>query len=192
MDIEEVKKELTENVEEADAYYTNYPENGEYPQGYASGCEYAIKLLENLQKKKVVIPKFIANNIKYHKKYGSTLRDALGRTFDQGVESDVYCWFFADDGDENVMKYISAWDNGYEVEKEPKYLVRVKGFKNHNEYYNEYCINYDCGDEIICLDDKYERNNFKTIFTKSWLKDHWSEYDAYNNAGLLEFEEVEG
>jgi hypothetical protein len=61
VDIEEVKKELTENVEEADAYYTNYPENGEYPQGYASGCEYAIKLLENLQKKKVVIPKFVAD-----------------------------------------------------------------------------------------------------------------------------------
>lgn len=116
MDIEEIKKELKENMEEADADYTNYPENGEYPQGYASGCEYAIELLENLQEKKAKIPEFIANDIKYHKKYGSTLRGALGSVFNQDVGSDVYYWFFANDGDENVRKYIRAWDNGYEVE----------------------------------------------------------------------------
>jgi hypothetical protein len=67
--------------------------------------------------KKVVIPEFIANNIKHHKKHGSTLRGTLGSTFAKGAESDVYDWFvYADDGDENIRKYISAWDNGYEVE----------------------------------------------------------------------------
>ncbi|MGK4094436.1 DUF1642 domain-containing protein [Pediococcus pentosaceus] len=117
MNIDEVKKELTANMEEADADYTNYPENGEYPQGYASGCEYAIELLENLQEKKVKIPEFVANDIDGRKKEGSTLRDALEDGFDWGMESDVYDWFvYADDGDENVRKYIRAWDNGYEVE----------------------------------------------------------------------------
>lgn len=116
MNIDEVKKQLTESMEEANDDYTNYPENGEYPQGYASGCGYAIGLLENLQEKKVVIPEFIANHIKCRKKYSYTLRGALGSAFGQTAESDVYYWFLADNGDENVKKYISAWDNGYEVE----------------------------------------------------------------------------
>lgn len=150
----------------------------------------AIGLAEKLDEpKKVVIPEFIANDIKYHKKHGYTLLGTLGSKFDQGLESDVCYWFLTDNGDENFRKYISAWNNGYKVKKEKKYRVLIKGFKNYN--YNEYYINYDCDDEIICLDDKYERNNFKTIFTKQWLKDNWPEYEAYNNAGLLEFEEVE-
>jgi hypothetical protein len=156
---------------------------------YFNGVDYAIDLAEKLDEpKKVVIPKFIAIDIKYHKNYGSTLRDALGRTFDQGVESDVYCWFFAADGDENFMKYISAWSNGYEVEKEPKYHVKIKGIGLEEEWLNcvvgEYTLYFE-------LDSKLEAPNIKNAFTKNWLKDNWSEYEAYNNAGLLEFEEVE-
>ncbi|MCH3988853.1 DUF1642 domain-containing protein [Pediococcus pentosaceus] len=186
------KEEYAKTLEKYAADKVADAKHDDYYAGYFDGLKKAIKLTKELDEpKKVVIPEFIANDIKYHKKHGSTLRGALGSAFDSDEESNVYYWFFTDDGDENVRKYISAWNNGYEVEKEPKYLVRVKGFKNHNEYYNEYYINYDCGDEIICLDDKYERNNFKTIFTKSWLKDNWPEYEAYNDAGLLEFEEAE-
>ncbi|WP_159209555.1 DUF1642 domain-containing protein [Pediococcus acidilactici] len=118
MDIEEVKEELTKRMVEVYSDYMEDPVGGEYAEGYASGCEYAIELLENLQEKKVKIPEFIANDIKYHKKYGSTLRGALGSVLDQDAGSDVYYWFFADDGDENVRKYIRAWDNGYEVEND--------------------------------------------------------------------------
>ncbi|MEJ1293123.1 hypothetical protein QY883_04510 [Pediococcus acidilactici] len=61
MDVEEVKEELTKRMVEAYSDYMEGPADGEYADGYASGCEYAIELLENLQEKKVVIPKFVAN-----------------------------------------------------------------------------------------------------------------------------------
>lgn len=116
MDIEEVKKELTKCMVEAYLDCLEDPVGGEYADGYASGYEYAIELLEKSQEKKVKIPDRIANDIKCHKKYCYTLRGALGSAFGQTAESDVYYWFFADNGDENVRKYIRAWDNGYEVE----------------------------------------------------------------------------
>ena len=149
------------------------------------GLKKAIKLTKELDEpKQVIIPEFIANDIKYHKKCGYTLLGALGSTFDQGLESDVYCWFFADDG--SVKKYINAWNNGYEVEKEKKYLVKVKGICQGNQW-----LDYEVVEDKRYFEINSESEKYKTYFTKQWLKDHWSEYDAYNNAGLLEFDEVE-
>lgn len=134
--------------------------------------------------KKVVIPEFIANDIKYHKKHGYTLLGALGSAFDQGLESNVYCWFFADDG--SVKKYINAWNNGYEIEKEKKYRVKIKGFDDFNG--TKY-VNYQMPENIFLLNSCIESEKYKTYFTKQWLKDNWPEYEAYNDAGLLEFRE---
>lgn len=163
-------------------------EDNAYGSGYSDALQEAISLTGQLDEpKKVVIPEFIANDIKYHKKYGSTLRDTLRSTFEQGLESDVYYWFYADNSDENFRKYVSAWDNGYEVEKEPKYHVKIKGFDNYSDL--KY-VNYKIPDSTFGLNSQLEVPTIKTKFTKQWLKDNWSEYEVYNNAGLLEFEEV--
>lgn len=157
----------------------------DYCDGYVDGLKKAIKLTKELDEpKQVIIPEFIANDIKYYKKRGYTLLGALGSTFDQELESDVYCWFFADDG--SVKKYINAWNNGYEVDKEPKYRVQIKGFEETTNY-----LNYDVNSKEFFVDTAGLGSGIKIKFTKSWLKDNWSEYEAYNNAGLLEFEEVE-
>lgn len=183
------KDEYVKTIEKTAADNAVNAKHDDYYDGYFDGLKKAIELSKELDEpKKVAIPKFIAIDIKYHKNYGSTLRDVLGSTFDQNVESDVYCWFFADGGDENVRKYIRAWDNGYEVEKEPKYKVRIKGFDGFD--CTKY-VNYHMPDNIFLLNDRIQTKKSKTSFTKQWLKDNWSEYDAYNNAGLLEFEEVE-
>lgn len=106
--------------------------------------------------KKVVIPEFIANDIKYHKKHGYTLLGALGSTFDQRLESDVYCWFFADDG--SVKKYINAWSNGYEVEKEKKHYVKIcDGYSGY--------LNIDNFTGKMSVANMSEDNRFKTKFT---------------------------
>lgn len=168
-------------LKEADSYGEGYTD------GLAEALDYAIDLAEKLDEpKKVVIPEIIANDIKYHKKHGSTLRGALGSAFDSDDESNVYCWFFAANGDENVRKYISAWDNGYKVEKEPKYLVKIKGICQGNQW-----LDYELVGDKRYFEINTESEKYKTYFTKQWLKDNWSEYDAYNNAGLLEFEGVE-
>lgn len=183
------KDEYVKTLEKVAADNAVNAKHDDYYDGYFDGLKKAIKLTKELDEpKKVIIPEFIANDIKYHKKHGSTLRGILGSAFAQGVESDVCCWFYAGDGDENVRKCISAWDKGYEVEKEPKYHVKIKGIGLEEEWLNcvvgEYTLYFE-------LDSKLEAPNIKNAFTKNWLKDNWSEYEAYNNAGLLEFEEVE-
>ena len=184
MDIEEVKEELTKRMVEAHLDYIEDPVGGGYQEGYASGCDYAIKLLENLQEKKVVIPKFVADDIKYHKGRGETLRSTLGDVFGQYVESDVCYWFFADDGDENVRKYISAWDNGYDVE-EPRRVVKLKGIHGARKYIR---LN-DEGKAVLGI--KGDSGITGGALTVEEAKEKWPEFEAYNDAGLLEFEEVE-
>lgn len=182
------KDEYVKTLEKHMAKKVLLTKQDDYYAGYFYGLKKAIGLAEKLDEpKKVAIPEFIANDIKYHKKKGSTLRGTLESTFEQGLKSDVWCWFFDNDGEENVRKYISAWDNGYEVEKEKKYCVKIKGFSSFIYSY----VNYNISDDTLELNSKLEAPSIKTAFTKSWLKDHWSEYEAYNNAGLLEFEEVE-
>lgn len=156
---------------------------------YFNGVDYAIDLAEKLDEpKKVIVPKFVANDIDRRKKKGSTLRIFLEDTFDWRTKSDVYYWFFADGGDENFMKYISAWNNGYEVKKEPKYHVKIKHFNSSD---NALYVNHNNARGDFFLEGKKQTPSVHTIFTKSYLKSHWTGYDTYNNAGLLEFEEVE-
>ena len=71
-------------------------------------------------------------------------------------------------------------------DKEIEKYVRLKGFLKTNGY-----LNYDVNFEKFFVDNTEPDSCLKIKFTKSWLKDNWSEYEAYNNAGLLEFEKVE-
>lgn len=152
----------------------------DYYDGYFDGLKCAADLAEKLDKpKKVVIPEIIANDIKYHKKHGSTLRGALGSAFDQDEESNVYYWFFAANGDENVRKYISAWDNGYEVEKEKKYRVKLPGMVGSN------------GQQYISksMDDKLFACAYRDYLEQEFTKEELEKFP--NWVQQLEFEEVE-
>ncbi len=87
----------------------------------------------------------------------------------------------------NICRLLRAFENGYEIEKEKKYLVKIKGICQGNEWLN--CE--VAGDtRYFELNSSTESKIYKTNFTKQWLKDNFPEYEAYNNAGLLEFEEV--
>lgn len=72
------------------------------------------------------------------------------------------------------------------TKKEIEKYVRLKGFLKIMGY-----LNYDVTFEKFFVDTTEPENCTKIKFTKSWLKDNWPEYEAYNSAGLLEFEEVE-
>lgn len=177
MDIDEVKKELTKNIEEADAEYTNYPENGEYPEGYASGCDYAIELLEKLDEpKKVVIPQFVADWIE---------NDYWGKepiNIVHGVVEDSDCgprgeWL---DDIENQKLLLNAIANGYEVEKEPKYRVKLPGLAGNNG--QQYISKSADGKLFACARHDYLQQEFTNDELKQlpdWIR-------------RLEFEEVEG
>lgn len=187
------KEELLKQLEEENKSIVsklNPTGRGTYARGmgYSDGLDYAINLVEKLDEpKKVVIPKLIAKLIEGASViYGNEpLRIAHGIVA-KGTSNDSGGSWLSDVNNQKLL--LNAIANGYEVEKEPKYFVRIKGFPRFTD--SQY-LNYRTCDGAFELDSKLEAEHVKTTFTKSWLKDNWPRYDDYSNAGLLEFEEVE-
>lgn len=179
MDIDEIKKQLTKNMKEADADYTNYPENGEYPDGYASGCEYAIELLENLQEKKVVIPQFVADWITRTKLECDHepiyMAEFIADSIDEGT--DYHFDWLQDTKNQKLL--LNAIANGYEVEKEPKYRVKLPGMIGDN------------GQQYISksMDDKLFACAYRDYLEQEFTKEELEKFP--NWVKQLEFEEVE-
>lgn len=79
---------------------------------------------------KVTIPWFIANWIALAKKEGYNIRGAI----EQAPRGDIEDWLEL----ENVDIFAEPWVNGYHVEKEKRYLVKMKGLREDTSY-----LNYD-------------------------------------------------
>ena len=76
---------------------------------------------------KVVIPKFVANWIESCKRKRWTLYLSMSEA---GKNEDKVCeWIFGlgDYDHNNQETFVLAWINGYEVEKEKRYSVKIKG-----------------------------------------------------------------
>lgn len=87
---------------------------------------------------KPVVPQFVADWIKYCKFTNVNLQNAL-------LVGDVYFYNYANQKDFSKLKefletennqatFVRAWLDGYEVEKEKRYLVKVKGVNEECEY----------------------------------------------------------
>jgi hypothetical protein len=185
VDIEEVKEELTKRMVEAHSDYIEDPVGGEYQEGYASGCDYAIKLLENLQEKKVVIPKFVADWIEKAKAYYGDEVNLLEIIFwirnHAGSTESHYEWL---NDISNQKLLLNAIANGYEVE-EPRRVVKLKGIHGLRKY-----VRLDDEGKVI-LGLVGSDGITGGALTEEEAKEKWPEFENYNNAGLLEFEEVE-
>ena len=80
---------------------------------------------------KPVIPQFVADWISYAKGWNKTLHYAL-----ENSPEKVNLWLCEDElNRQNV--FARAWLDGYEVEKEPKYTVMVKGVSGYGRYLNK-------------------------------------------------------
>lgn len=137
--------------------------------------------------KKVVIPQFVADWIEEAKVYYGDEVNLLGivywiRNYCADIELH-YEWLKNID---NQKLLLNAIVNGYEVDNKIEKYVRLKGFAGTISY-----LNYDVNSKDFFVDTTELDSCTKIKFTKSWLKDNFPEYEAYNNAGLLEFEEVE-
>ena len=98
-----------------------------------------LKQLDEPQR--ATIPQYIADWIEYLKKcsgslYGSTAPYSYyGRAITDDFEGDVtevLRWIR-----DNSEVYARAWLDGYEVEKEPKYTVKIKGINGYGQYLNK-------------------------------------------------------
>lgn len=83
--------------------------------------EIAIMSIEQLDEpERVKIPQFVAEHIKRAKEIGRDLQDAMNSS---SIHEEVDQWLYTDN---NMDTFARAWLDGYEVEKESKYIVKVK------------------------------------------------------------------
>lgn len=93
------------------------------PVPYTSMVELFLKELKQLDEpQKVKIPQFVAEYIEFKKKNNFHVYGAM-RVIEDHYDKKVPDWFY----ENNIEKFCLAWLDGYEVEKEKRYLVKVKG-----------------------------------------------------------------
>lgn len=83
-----------------------------------------IKKIEQLDEpQKITIPQVVADWIEWTKKDGLDLQDAMNLISGEENEK-LLRWFYHESNQETFAR---AWLDGYTVEKEPKYTVKIKG-----------------------------------------------------------------
>ena len=140
-DVDTQKVWLDEILNELGSDY----ETLKYKAGYEQG-----KLDGAMECEKVTVPQFVADYIEFKKKYDFHVYGAM-REIEDHYDKRVPEWFY----ENNIETFVRAWLDGYEVEKEPKYTLKVKATKQ-----------YLSNDEIGIHFDP----SFRSNFTKSDLE----------------------
>lgn len=148
-----------------------------------------IKKIEQLDEpQKVKIPKFIADWIEYCKEHNFTLFGCLdpadgfeslaGETFKGDIRKCIrWCR-----RESNI--FARAWLDGYEVEKEKRYLVKVKGVNDYGCYLNKGLLSKD-----YFWESKAEVGWCRTKHTRKQLED--DDFGWVFDCEGIEIEEVE-
>ena len=114
------KQELIERIEGLKNIFGNKVEYIE--------IDAAIELVSKLDEPhKVTIPQFVADFIAEQKKLGHTLSYSI----DASMSDRVAEWYW-----DNSELFALAWIFGYEVEKEKRYLVKMKELQKIYNYLN--------------------------------------------------------
>lgn len=93
-----------------------------YKDGYEQG-----KLEGLIERENVMITQDVADYIEYAKEYDWDLQDAMDSDFIASEENrNLSDWFYKD---KNMETFALAWINGYDVEKEKRYLVKMKNLR---------------------------------------------------------------
>ena len=123
---------------------------------------------------KVTIPQFAADFIAEQKKLGHTLSYSI----DASMSDRVAEWYW-----DNSELFARAWLDGYEIEKEKRYLVKIKGV-----YFNS-CLIFDKGNKKWFFSSMYETDHQIAHHTRNELEK--AGFGEVFNSPLFEVEEVE-
>lgn len=138
-----------------------------------------IKKIEQLDEpQKITIPQVGADWIEWTKKEGLDLQDAMNLISGEENEK-LLRWFY---NESNQETFARAWLDGYEVEKEKRYLVKIKGVT---------CpyLNYDTINELWFYNQKIEGTYTKTKHTRKELEE--ADFGWVFDCPGIEIEEVE-
>ena len=131
---------------------------------------------------KVTVPQFVADYIKDAKYYEWDLDDAFDHIAEESEESEIYEWFYTLG---NIDVFARVWLDGYEVEKEKRYLVKMKGISSNMCYLNRVGNKW-----IIAGIDEHTGMNIYTKHTKKELED--ASFGWVFDCPGIEIEEVNG
>ena len=120
---------------------------------------YIEELIKSINEpQKVVVPQFVADWIEKCKAKEKNLLNSLVYT-PEGVNSWV-------DNSENQETFARAWLDGYEVEEEKRYLVKIIGITNYNSY-----LNYHKGENKWTIESSVETDAIRTEHTRKELEE---------------------
>lgn len=143
------------------------------------------ELIEDLkilvEPQKVVIPPFVVDWITYCKDSRYTLKYALYFSKESNNE-EVYEW--VNESLNNQETFALAWINGYEIKKEKKYSVKLKGIHPESEY-----LYYGIGSGTWRFRFKNESGHFRKSHTRKELEE--AGFGEIFDSSLFEVEEVE-
>ena len=127
---------------------------------------------------KVKIPSVVAHWIGYAKGWNKGLYYALSNASDEVLE-----WLCVDKLKRQEI-FARAWLDGYEVEKEKRYLVRIIGINNYNSY-----LNYHKREDEWTIESEMETNAIRTKHTRKELEE--AGFGWVFDCEGIEIEEVE-
>nr|DAK38160.1 MAG TPA: Protein of unknown function (DUF1642) [Caudoviricetes sp.] len=162
---------INEILNELGSEYGAFKYKAGYEQGKFDGA---------MEHEKVTIPQFVADYIDFKKTYDFHVYGAM-RVIEDHYDKRVQEWFY----ENNIETFVRAWFDGYEVEEEKRYLVKLKGIKSSECYLN--CVG-NAKNWIVA--DKTEHAHILTKHTRKELEE--AGFGDVFNSPLFEVEEVEG
>lgn len=154
----------------------------------AEGAELARQIfIEDLkqldEQKPVKVPQFVADWIEWCKRELS-IRQAISQVH---VSNEVDDWLMEVDADGafvNQETFVRAWLDGYEVEKEKRYLVKMKRIDGYGRYLNKALLS----EEYFFASDN-EISGYRTKHTRKELEE--AGFGWVFDCDGIEIEEVE-
>ena len=148
--------------------------NAKWREGYEQG-----KVEGLIKREKVTIPQFVADYIDFKKTYDFHVYGAM-REIEDHYDKRVQEWFY----EGNIGTFVRAWLDGYEVEEEKRYLVKMKGFE---EEYN--FLNYFINTKLWIIQSDANNSNYRTHHTRKELEQ--AGFGWVFNCPGIDIEEVE-
>lgn len=124
-----------------------------YKAGYEQG-----KLEGAMEREKVIVPQFVADWIEEARETAYNIRGAI----EMAPNGRMKDWLEL----KNVNTFAEAWVNGYEVEKEKRYLVKIIGITNYNSY-----LNYHKVENKWTIESRAETDTIRTGHTRKELEE---------------------
>ena len=137
-----------------------------------------IDMIEQLDKpQKVTVPQFVDNYIKYTQINEWDLLEAMENIAYED-DKELRKWFV-----NNSENFALAWINGYEIEKEKRYLVKMKNINSEDCYLKRVANSW-----IISNHDEHKGLHIHTAHTRKELEE--AGFGEVFNSKLFEVKEV--